>query len=149
MTQYNWQLHCAKRCGKIYTIICFLGNEFLLGCNHNLANSLLNHELKCLGWIGLWWWWFGMVWVILISLIKMNWCGFSLISNPFAGPNVGSYLGRLEILCYGPAHRCVRLLMPAIFSFLYLKKIKISKIYVRFGKFQKYTPVAIWRGDRP
>ena len=31
----------------------------------------------------------------------------------------------------------------AVFSFLYLKKIKISKIYVRFGKFQKYTPVAL------
>ena len=36
----------------------------------------------------------------------------------------------------------------AIFSFLYLKKIKISKIYVRFGKFQNYTPVALWGGDR-
>ena len=32
----------------------------------------------------------------------------------------------------------------AVFSFLYLKTIKISKIYVRFGKFQKYTPVALW-----
>ena len=32
----------------------------------------------------------------------------------------------------------------AVFSFLYLKKIKISKIYVGFGKFQKYTPVALW-----
>ena len=31
----------------------------------------------------------------------------------------------------------------AFFSFLYLKKIKISKIYVHFGKFQKYTPVAL------
>jgi len=36
----------------------------------------------------------------------------------------------------------------AVFSFLYLKKIKISKIYVGFGKFQKYTPVALWGGDR-
>ena len=34
--------------------------------------------------------------------------------------------------------------MKAVFSFLYLKKNKISKIYVRFGKFQKYTPVALW-----
>src|SRR6185437_14997753 len=32
----------------------------------------------------------------------------------------------------------------AVFSFLYLKKNKISKLYVRFGKFQKYTPVALW-----
>ena len=32
----------------------------------------------------------------------------------------------------------------AVISFLYLKKIKISKIYVGFGKFQKYTPVALW-----
>ena len=31
----------------------------------------------------------------------------------------------------------------AVFSFLYFKKIKISKIYVGFGKFQKYTPVAL------
>ena len=34
----------------------------------------------------------------------------------------------------------------AVFSFLYFKKIKISKIYIRFGKFQKYTPVALWGG---
>ena len=31
----------------------------------------------------------------------------------------------------------------AVFSFLYLKKNKISKIYVRFQIFQKYTPVAL------
>ena len=35
-------------------------------------------------------------------------------------------------------------LTRAVFSFLYLKKIKIAKLYVRFGKFQKYTPVALW-----
>ena len=44
------------------------------------------------------------------------------------------------------------------FSFLYLKKIKISKIYGGFEKFQNYTPVApclddrgpvaLWLGDR-
>ena len=31
----------------------------------------------------------------------------------------------------------------AVFSFLYFLKIKISKIYVRFEIFQKYTPVAL------
>ena len=30
------------------------------------------------------------------------------------------------------------------FFFFIFKKIKISKIYVRFEKFQKYTPVALW-----
>ena len=25
------------------------------------------------------------MWVILISLMRMGWCGFSLVSNPFAG----------------------------------------------------------------
>ena len=35
----------------------------------------------------------------------------------------------------------------AVFSFLYLKKIKTLKIYVRFEKFRKYTPVAHPRGD--
>ena len=30
------------------------------------------------------------------------------------------------------------------FLFYILKKIKILKIYVRFEKFQKYTPVALW-----
>ena len=30
------------------------------------------------------------------------------------------------------------------FFFFIFKKIKISKIYVGFGKFQKYTPVALW-----
>jgi len=34
------------------------------------------------------------------------------------------------------------------FSFLYLKKIKISKIYGGFEKFQNYTPVAPCLGDR-
>ena len=33
----------------------------------------------------------------------------------------------------------------AVFSFLYFLKIKISKIYVRFEIFQKYTPVALGR----
>ena len=44
---------------------------------------------------------------------------------------------------------------PDFFSFLYLKKIKISKIYGGFEKFQNYTPVApclgpvaLWLGDR-
>ena len=31
----------------------------------------------------------------------------------------------------------------AVFSFLYFLKIKISKIYVHFEIFQKYTPVAL------
>ena len=31
------------------------------------------------------------------------------------------------------------------FFFFIFKKFKISKIYVGFGKFQKYTPVALWR----
>ena len=34
------------------------------------------------------------------------------------------------------------------FFFFIFKKIKISKIYVGFGKFQKYTPVALWGGDK-
>jgi len=34
------------------------------------------------------------------------------------------------------------------FHFLYLKKIKISKIYSGFEKFQNYTPVAPCLGDR-
>ena len=34
------------------------------------------------------------------------------------------------------------------FFFFIFKKIKISKIYVRFGKFQKYIPVALWGDDR-
>ena len=37
----------------------------------------------------------------------------------------------------------------AVFSFLYLKKNKISKIYVRFEIFQKYTPVALHRATGP
>ena len=60
----------------------FLGNRFLLDCNHSLANSLLHHELKCLDWIGLWWWWFQVTWVILISLIRMDWCGYSFFFQP-------------------------------------------------------------------
>ena len=39
--------------------------------------------------------------------------------------------------------------VSAVFSFLYFKKIKISKIYVRFEIFQKYTPVALPLDDRP
>ena len=54
-----------------------------MGCNYSLANSLLYYELKCLGWVGVWW--FEMVWVVLIFLIRMDWFGYSLVSNPFAG----------------------------------------------------------------
>ena len=39
-------------------------------------------------------------------------------------------------------------LLSSGFFFFIFKKIKISKIYVGFGKFQKYTPVALWGGDR-
>ena len=35
----------------------------------------------------------------------------------------------------------------ALFSFLYLKKIKISKIYVRFEKFRKWPQVAGRQGS--
>ena len=35
-----------------------------------------------------------------------------------------------------------------VFSFLYLKKIKISKIYVRFGKISKIYPGRPMGGDR-
>ena len=84
MTQYNWQLLCAKRCGKIYNIN-FLGNWLLLGCNHSLTNSLLHYELKCLDWISVCWLWFGVVWVILIFLMRMNWCGYSLVLNHLQG----------------------------------------------------------------
>ena len=34
------------------------------------------------------------------------------------------------------------------FFHFYIKKIKISKIYGGFEKFQNYTPVAPWLGDR-
>ena len=92
--RYNWQLLCVKRCGKIYTIICFLGNEFLLSCNYSLPNSLLYHELKCLDWIGLWWWWFGVVWIILISLIIMNCYVYSLAH--LQGESRAWYIRRAE-----------------------------------------------------
>ena len=36
----------------------------------------------------------------------------------------------------------------AVFSFLYLKKIKISKIYVRFAKISKIYPGRPMGGDR-
>ena len=48
------------------------------------------------------------------------------------------------VLCRGPANMGSTRERKTVFSFLYLKKIKISKIYVRFGKFQKYTTVALW-----
>jgi hypothetical protein len=49
--------------------------------------------------------------------------------------------------CVVELGRARRLLRGGFFFFIF-KKIKISKIYVRFGKFQKYTPVALWGGDR-
>ena len=39
-------------------------------------------------------------------------------------------------------------LQLGFFSFLYFKKIRISKIYGGFEKFQNYTPVAPCLGDR-
>ena len=66
-----------KQCGKTYTII-FFGNEILLG-NYSLANNLLHYEMKCLCCVGVWRWWFVAKWVILISLMRMDWCGYSLL----------------------------------------------------------------------
>ena len=71
-----------------------------MGYNHSLTNILLHHELKCLGWIGLWWWWFGMVWVILVSLMRIDWCVYSLILNPFA-----VYRCYVRNTTLAPAHR--------------------------------------------
>ena len=45
-------------------------------------------------------------------------------------------------------HFCFVSHLRIFFSFLYLKKIKISKIYGGFEKFQNYTPVAPCLGDR-
>jgi len=54
-----------------------LGNGFLLVCNYSLANSLLRYKLKCLDWVGVWRWRFGLEWAILISLMRMDCCGYS------------------------------------------------------------------------
>ena len=51
MTQYDWQLLCAKHCGKTYTIKFFWGNGFLLDCNHSLANSY--YIMRSNVWVGL------------------------------------------------------------------------------------------------
>ena len=56
------------------------------------------------------------------------------------GKRAGLDCNRAERAC-GPKPLRMGLLFisqPALFSFLYLKKIKISKIYVRFELFQKY-----------
>ena len=50
----------------------------------------------------------------------------------------------IDMIIYG----LTQPMMQGLFSFLYLKKIKISKIYVRFEKFQKYPAIALWGGDR-
>ena len=50
MTQYDWQLLCAKQCDKIYIII-FFRNGFLLDCNHSLANSY--YIMSSNVWVGL------------------------------------------------------------------------------------------------
>jgi len=54
--------------------------------------------------------------------------------------NVGSMGQRGVTLSLG---RPPNVVASAVFSFLYFLKIKISKIYVRFEIFQKYTPVAL------
>ena len=61
------------------------GKWVLIGLNCSLASSLLHYELKCLGWVGVWWWRFGVEWVILIFLMTIDWCGYSLVCTPFAG----------------------------------------------------------------
>ena len=51
------------------------------------------------------------------------------------GPNVAAAMNRLGL--------------SRSFFFFIFKKIKISKIYVYFEKFQKYTPVALWGATGP
>ena len=55
---------------------------------------------------------------------------------------------QLDIYCCPEPPDVQLALMLAVFSFLYLKKIKISKIYGRFENFQNYTPAAPCLGDR-
>ena len=83
----------------------FLRNGFLLDCNYSLANNLLHYELKYLGWIGLWQWWFGVVWIILVSFMRMDWCGYGLILCPFAGLHAGRLIRILAYIISNPGHR--------------------------------------------
>jgi len=57
--------------------------------------------------------------------------------------------GLVQPAVFAVLHGLARPEKTGTFSFLYLKKIKISKIYVRFEKIQKYPPVALWGGDMP
>jgi len=43
-----------------------------MSCNYSLTNSLLGNG-------------FGVEWVILIFLVTIDWCGYSLVCTPFAG----------------------------------------------------------------
>jgi len=38
-----------------------------------------------LDWVGVWRWRFGLEWVILISLMRMDCCGYSSVLSPLAG----------------------------------------------------------------
>ena len=57
-------------------------------------------------------------------------------------------LSSLETLCPVRPGRVLGVLDLGFFSFLYLKKIKILKIYGGFEKFQNYTPVTPCLDDR-
>ena len=73
-----------------------------------------------------------------------------ILRGPFAGSvPMGRARSSYPIASRDPG-RAARLLQQSsgFFSFLYLKKIKISKIYGGFEKFQNYTPVASCLGDK-
>ena len=46
-----------------------------------------------------------MVWVILVSLIRMDWCGYGLILCPFAGLHAGRLIRILAYIISNPGHR--------------------------------------------
>ena len=83
MIQYNWQLLYAKQCDKIYIIYFFweTGSYWVVTIVWLIVITLWA-QMFGLDWCV--WWWFGMEWVHIIFLMRMGWCRYNLVSNPFA-----------------------------------------------------------------
>jgi len=69
-------------------------------------------------------------------LLLMGW--WATVAALFVGPVFDLRLGPMHV------PRLMQVGLLGRFFLFYIKKNKNLKIYVGFGKFQKYTPIALW-----
>ena len=117
---------------KVHSLFCIFANSNELHCEFLLQEWLLqDYEHACTAWCFFFW---TTAWCVDTGQRATR---RALPIKRSDHGNAAEAQRTLAIWIW--LKRC----LAAVYSFLYFLKIKISKIYVRFEIFQKYTPVAL------